>query len=241
MKFTDETLMAYADGELDAALRIDIEAEMAKDPEVARVVERHRTLAARLRWAYDGVLEEPVPARLASLVETRAPVAALPARRPTSSGSMRPAAWYALAASIAVAVLLGLMLARGPAGPYEETRDGLVARGLLERGLDTQLASAPASGAVHVGTSFRRRDGAYCRTFTFDQQDAGLACRGAENWRIEALAIAAVPDGEVRTAASMPAEVLRAVDAAIEGEPLDAAAEIAARDAGWRNSRNVAE
>jgi hypothetical protein len=35
--------------------------------------------------------------------------------------------------------------------------------------------------------------------------------------------------------------VLQAVDASIDGEPRDAAAEAAARDAGWRNARNVAE
>ncbi len=233
MKFTDETLMAYADGELDAALRVAIEAEMARDPELARAVERHRKLAARLRSAYDGVLEEHVPARLVSLVEPRTPVAARP-------GSLRPVVWYAMAASIVFAVLLGLLLARDPAGPYETTGAGLVARGRLAHGLDTQLASAPGGGVVRIGTSFRHRDGAYCRTFTYDQRDTGLACRRAGNWIVEALASTEFPDGEVRTAASM-AEVLRAVDAAIEGEPLDAAAEKAARDAGWRNARNVAE
>lgn len=240
MKFTDETLMAYADGELDAALRVAIEAEMARDPEVARVVERHRKLAARLRSAYDGVLEERVPARLVSLVEARTPVAALPARRAARPGSLPPVAWYAMAASIVFAVLLGFLLAREPAGPYEKTGAGLVARGPLAHGLDTQLASAPGGGAVRIGTSFRHRDGSYCRTFTYDQRDAGLACRRAGNWMIEALASTEIQDGEVRTAASMT-EVLRAVDAAIDGEPLDAAAEIAARDAGWRSARNVAE
>jgi hypothetical protein len=39
----------------------------------------------------------------------------------------------------------------------------------------------------------------------------------------------------------MPMAVLHAVDAAIDGAPLDAAAESAARDAGWRNPPNMAE
>jgi hypothetical protein len=38
----------------------------------------------------------------------------------------------------------------------------------------------------------------------------------------------------LRTAAAMPMSVLQAVDASIDGEPLDAAAEERARDAGWR-------
>lgn len=241
MKFSDETLMAYADGELDAALRVEIEAEMARDLEIARAVERHRALAARLRGAYDGVLAEPVPARLAALVEKQTRAAVLPARRASRPGGLRPAAWYAMAASIVAAVIVGLLLARAPAGPYEDTRDGLVARGLLQQALDTQLASAPGGGPVRIGTSFRRGDGAYCRTFTYDQKDAGLACRSDGDWKIVALAGAEAPDGEVRTAASMPAEVLRAVDAAIAGEALDAAAEAAARDSGWRTGQNVAE
>ena len=70
---------------------------------------------------------------------------------------------------------------------------------------------------------------------------AGLACRRGEDWTLEVLAAAPVAEGEVRTAAAMPLPVLQAVDAAIDGEPLDAAAEAAARDAGWRNARNVAE
>jgi hypothetical protein len=39
----------------------------------------------------------------------------------------------------------------------------------------------------------------------------------------------------------MPIAVLRAVDAAIDGDPLDAEAEAVARDADWRNPRNMAE
>ena len=38
MKFSQETLMAYADGELDEQTRREIEAEMAADPQVAREV-----------------------------------------------------------------------------------------------------------------------------------------------------------------------------------------------------------
>jgi anti-sigma factor RsiW len=38
MKFSNEILMAYADGELDAALRAQIETEMKRDPELARAV-----------------------------------------------------------------------------------------------------------------------------------------------------------------------------------------------------------
>jgi hypothetical protein len=50
------------------------------------------------------------------------------------------------------------------------------------------------------------------------------------------IAAAARQEGELRPAAAMPMAVLHAIDAAIDGEPLDAAAERAARDATWRPS-----
>ena len=64
MNFSDETLMAYADGELDPAQRHSIEKAMRDDPRVAAAVERHRALRARVAGAYACVLDEPVPQRL---------------------------------------------------------------------------------------------------------------------------------------------------------------------------------
>ncbi len=68
MNFSEETLMAYVDGELDAATREQVEQAVAADPEVARRVAAHQALNRELRAGFDPVLEEPVPARLVSLV-----------------------------------------------------------------------------------------------------------------------------------------------------------------------------
>src|SRR5205823_341693 len=64
MNFSDETVMAYADGELDAASRAALEAAMATDPQLAQRVARHRALRERLRAALRPVLDEPLPERL---------------------------------------------------------------------------------------------------------------------------------------------------------------------------------
>ena len=64
MNFSDETVMAYADGELDAASRAAVEAAMATDPQLAQRVARHRALRERLRAALRPVLDEPLPERL---------------------------------------------------------------------------------------------------------------------------------------------------------------------------------
>ena len=229
MKFSDEMLMAYADGELDLVARAEIEAAMARDPKVAEAVERHRALAAKLRPAYDAVLKEPVPDRLAELV-------AAPGGPAMSVGRWRLPQWAALAASVVVGLFVGMLLTRGADTPYEETATGLVARGELDEALTSQLASADDDAGVRIGISFRDREGDYCRTFHMHREApvAGLACRSGDEWRLQVLATAPAHEGELRPAAAMPMAVLHAVDAAIDGNPLNAASERAARDKGWR-------
>ncbi len=250
MRFSDEMLMAYADGELDLVARAEIEAAMAQDPKIAETIERHRALAARVQAGFSGVLEEPVPERLASLVAGpgTAPVVELASMRAVRDaramlGGLRLPQWAALAATLAIGMFVGILLTRGPAAPYEETATGLVARGELEAALTTQLASAAGDTDVRIGISFRDREGDYCRTFQMHREAplAGLACRSEDDWKLQVLATAPAREGELRPAAAMPMAVLHAIDAAIDGEPLDAAAESAARNAGWRKTPNVAE
>jgi hypothetical protein len=105
------------------------------------------------------------------------------------------------------------------------------------RVLDSGLAAdAPDAAGRAVGLTFRDADGRWCRTFqSADAGVAGLACRGGDAWRLEALAPFQPAAGEIRTAgADTPPAVLAAVDALIADETLDAAAETRARDAGWR-------
>lgn len=250
MKYSDEMLMAYADGELDLVERAGIEAAMAVDPDIALAVERHRRLAARVEEAYRDVLDEPVPAKLAALVS---PPAATPVIRLSDHRSMRaePVAppparlpyWAAIAASVTIGLLIGLFLLREPAPPWQESDTGLIAKGDLDYALTAELAGGTGVDDVRVGISFRDREGAYCRAFHL-QQDAplaGLACRAGSEWRLQVIAAAAKQEGELRPAAAMPMAVLHAIDAAIDGEPLDAAAESAARDAGWQAPPKLAE
>jgi hypothetical protein len=251
MKFSDEILMAYADGELDLVARAEIEAAMARDPGVARAIERHRALGERVRTAYDGVLEEPVPERLALLAAApdTATVVASGERRGahgkarTALAAWRLPEWAALAASLALGLFLGMLLARGPDEPYAEADGRLVARGELDYALTNRLATATRESNVRIGISFRDRGGGYCRTFHMQREApvAGLACRSGDDWQLRVLAAARPHQGELRPAAAMPIVVLHAVDAAIDGEPLDPAAERAARNAGWREAANVAE
>ncbi|HET8690752.1 MAG TPA: hypothetical protein VFM30_01330 [Steroidobacteraceae bacterium] len=247
MKFSDEMLMAYADGELDLVARAEIEAAMAVDPALARAVERHRAMAAKLRKAFEPILDEPLPPALAALAGDEEAVQAVELaaarERHIGFGRWQLPAWTAIAASVLVGLFVGVLLTRGGGSPYEETPEGLVARGELADGLEYGLASLPARSNVKIGVTFRHRDGRPCRSFTFRHGTAvaGLACRGRADWKLELLADAPAEDGDLRAAASMPAPVARLVDTVIEGEPFDAQAESAAVASGWRIAPNVAE
>lgn len=79
MTFTDEELMAYADGELDDARRQQIQEAIGRDPEIAHRVNAHRTLRDSLRASFDPMLEEPVPVRLVATARSGAHAAQIDA------------------------------------------------------------------------------------------------------------------------------------------------------------------
>jgi hypothetical protein len=248
MSFSDETLMAYADGELEPAARAEVESAMRGDPEVAARVARHQALRTDVFAAFAPVLDEPVPARL-SAAAMPAKVADLDAARAAhqASAAVAPARgwswaqWGGMAASLAIGVLAGSLLLGGggsagqPQSAIAAVDGALVARGALADALSSQLASGAAGGAgVKIGVSFAAKDGTLCRSFTIGAA-AGLACRQGGQWTLPVMAEA--PQGahsEYRQAGSAaPAVVLDAIDARISGPALDAEGERAARQGGW--------
>lgn len=231
----DDKLMAFADDELPAAERAEIEAALAEDEGLREKLAAHRRLRARLSGAFDGALDEPVPERLRAAAQAApksAEVVNLAERR-AARPKWSAREWGAMAASVAAGLFVGVGVMNTQAPPIVATENGLVARGALDRALDTQLASDEA-GAVRIGLSFRAEDGGYCRTFDLTRSDtSGLACRNGDAWSV-AMTAAHAGGGEVRMAGGAE-EVLAAVDAMIAGDPLDAGAERAARDGRWRD------
>lgn len=250
MKMPEEMLMAYVDGELDAAGIAAVEQAMHADAEIATAVAQARLLRERIGQVYASVLDEPVPARLlaaargtsgAGAADPRnvVPLQSSPSVRAAPVRSWRWPEWTALAASLVLGVLVAPWL-RPDGGPAMLDTSGgtLLAGGELARTLDTRLAAeGQAPGPVSVGLSFRAGDGRYCRTFALapPHSMAGLACRQADGWRVSALGEATSAAGQLRLASTaLPPAVLAEVDARLDGEPLDADGERAARDAGWR-------
>jgi hypothetical protein len=241
MTYSDETLMAYADGELAPAERAAIEQAMQADPAIAEAVARHRALRQDIAAAFAGILDEPVPARLQP--PAAAPVLSLDAARAARAAQAAPPPtrrrwswpeWGALAAMLMVGVLVGKVVPQGAQPAIAGNGNQVVAQGELASALDRQVGGKDA-GAVRVGVSFAARDGGYCRSFVMGTS-AGLACREGGQWRIPVMAeTGAEAQGAYRQAGTeLPPAVLDAIDARIAGKPLDAAGEEAARMRGWQ-------
>ncbi len=256
MKISDEMLMAYADGELDATAREAVESAMREDPQIVERVGRHRALRRRIQEAYSAVLLEDVPDRLLRAAQgaaatERKVVNLQDARAPRGHSARRtrplPRQWQwraagAMAASVIVGVGVGFFIWGRTAPPFARGADGaLVARGQLAQALSNQLAAEQSqASSVQIGLSFLAKSGDYCRTFALsgEQSPSGLACRHGEEWQVRA--VTQGPDevagaSEYRTAGStMPAMIRALVEAQVAGEPLDQAGEREARQRDWK-------
>ena len=233
MTITDEMLGAYADGALEGEAQAAVERALGQDAGLRERFAAHRRLRAALSAHYAPVAEEPVPERLRAMLEPRAEVADIGAAREKRAQRRALFRWPhygAVAASLAIGLLAGQLAFTG-GGPVSMDRGAMVARADLARALDTQLASAPGGGETRIGLTFADREGRICRSF--DRADlSGIACREEGAWRMAVTAAPSGMAGEYRQAGA-PA-VLAQAQEMMAGQPFDAAAEKAARDAGWR-------
>ena len=249
MKYDDETLMAYADGELDPAQRAQIDAAIAKDPALALRVEEHRALRARLAGAFSRVLDQPIPERLESAARAhssagtqgRGNVLQFPARSARApSPPWRAREWIAMAASLLLGVMLSWRFLAPDSRAFEAGKNGLLARGELARALETQLASEQSGEErVQIGLTFKAHDGSYCRSFVLrTARTAGLACRAGSEWQVAATDSSLAPEGEMQQASSaLPPSILRIIESRMEGAALDAEGEKSAQQGAWDPGR----
>src|SRR5580698_2654164 len=250
MTISDETLMAFADGELDDAARAAVELAMREDAQIEKRIAEHRAMRERVQLAYTAELAEEIPQRLLRAARGAMPPAqgsAVIGRDSSAATSATIPAWgsrtrpprmrWRVPVSMAASLMVGLGVGYWVAPPLNlplmrNAGGALVARGALAAALSDQLAAeqAPAS-PVRIGLSFVAKTGDYCRTFALSGaiSPAGLACRRGAEWQVVTLAEERSAAGEgsgYRTAGSdLPAAILSAVEGQIAGEPLDQAAE----------------
>ncbi|MGH8176158.1 MAG: anti-sigma factor family protein [Steroidobacter sp.] len=250
MKFSDETLMAYADGELDAATRREVEDAMRGDPQIADRIAQHRALRAELGAAFSGVLDEPLPDRLldsanAQPAGNRPAVADLSAARNAKrSANSRHRwswpEWTAIAASILLGVFVGRTALQTPDSALVAMREGrLVAAHSLAEALSNQIGAKPEDSSIAIAATFRTTSGEYCRAFTASAPEAvaGIACHEADEWRMHTLVRSGARqsgDAYRMAGATLPPLLLQTVESMMAGDALDAEQEKTARERGWR-------
>lgn len=239
--FTDETLMAYADGALDATAARRVSDAARSDEDIAARIALFRGTAEALGRAAEAERAEPAPealiARVRATLDTaqRQTAGDVVPLRPRPPRGERPAAIWpaALAASLALAVGLGAGWGLAPSGGTGEPPafDGAwPAQADLSDPLSrlgTGEEASTEAGEITVISSFRDASGAFCREFEIAAEGRGyvsVACRDAGDWHLRfAAATGSDADGYA------PASSLEALDAYLEGigagGPLDPAAE----------------
>ncbi|MFC4930361.1 hypothetical protein [Massilia sp. GCM10023247] len=255
MKFSDELLIAFVNGELAEPARAAVERAARADPAIAARVAGHRARRSRVYGVVAGGRDGGTQAHAhgcasgAKIVQLDAIRAARNVPLPTPVPP--EPAWtrrhlLALAAALAAGVLLGgtgwhlwqgeaelASFSGGSGGSGSRGAGGaLVAQGDLADALTSQLASPGPSGRVRIGISFLAKDGKYCRSFVMDTT-AGLACRDGAEWKIPVLAQGALGAAWI-DGSGLPPAVLDAIDSRIAGTPLGNAAERAAQARGWK-------
>lgn len=239
MTIDPETLMAYADGELDPLAMKRIERALAGDPVAAQTVEKHRRLRVALSNEYAGIAAVPAPDRLRALIrpDNVADLLGTKVARMERWPMMRwTTTCSALAASLIVGLIIGHMLTPQARGPMATSGGTLIASGGLAHALNTQLASTQGNDAdLRMLVSFRDRSGTLCRVFDGAALN-GIACRQDSGWVLrETRAPSAAPDvSGYRQAGSDDAALMADAQDMMAGDPLDAGTEAKARLAGWR-------
>lgn len=236
MSISPEELAAFADGQLEGEAKARVAAAVAADPELARKVEAHLALSARLSAHYAPVLDQPLPDRLTNLLadkdqagsEAPGGVIDLAAVRERQESRRRLPGWGWGGGAIAAALVAALALSTGD----EASRTGHVGAQLASA-LDTQLVAEQRPGAdTRILLSFRNREGQFCRAYS-QADTSGIACKDAGGWRQQEIAPGSSGgQGEFRMAAS-EAEIMAAAQELAVGPALSAREEAAAQAAGW--------
>ncbi|PCI64129.1 MAG: hypothetical protein COB37_02925 [Kordiimonadales bacterium] len=184
-QISDETLMAYADGELSADETKKVRAALEVDSLLQEKLERHHALNASITDAFSALDNVPLPRGLTDIL-ARTKAEHERAAAATKAAINSPSVWQrflsklqlpswqqgAVAASLLVVAALSVQqFTRSPASDFSEQTAIL---------LDS-VSSGSAAQAILVTASYQRTDGTFCRSFTqaVKPQELTLACKEA--------------------------------------------------------------
>ncbi len=238
----DDKLSAYLDGALDDADAKAFEAELSADNALAAQLADMCATDAALRAAFDAPMHEAVPDRFTALLG-EAPTAEVIDFAAAKAKRQRPELitprrnWQSYAALAATLVMGVIFLGQPGIGPRPDQVQVALKHALDSAASGQQVALAGGK-TVAIRLSFAAKDGRYCREYASGGQ-AGIACRGDDGWKVEAVAKDDTPtgnDGGYATAGG--GEALDAAYARLgAGDPLDAAREQALISQKWKARR----
>lgn len=249
--FDDETLMAFADGELDAQTSAAVEEAMRDDDQlVARVslfMETRKLSAEAMAPLLDVSVPDELTKSVTEMLDTPAE-SATPRDNvvsftagPTQQRQPVVSHWMtALAASVALVAggVIGFAVGTLPGGDTQSAiQVAQFGQPDLPNALETTVSGAeiqlPASGdRFRAIASFHDQDKTLCREFELDQSDGAtfvsVACKTDTGWKVN-FSVAAASQSDSGYA---PASSLESLDAYLTaigaGTPLDEADEASA-------------
>jgi len=195
-QINEETLMAYADGELDDKTAQTVAATIAADPALQAELENYRALKATVGSAFEALDKAPLPADLMAILDADKnatnPGQPAPAEKPSFWSRLFAdhrlnMAWRPtlVIASLAIVASVMLLQTNGQGQPG------------LPINFATLLDSLPdghMAGDMAIEESYLQNDGAFCRTFTniskaadadINSRQRSLACKPTGgSWQI---------------------------------------------------------
>lgn len=244
-EFSDETLMAFADGELDAETERRLEEALAADEALAERLAIFLDSRALVASAMKPLADEPVPAALTASLQ--ASIAAAKANAtPTLPGSQSEtvvpftprappravigSGWRTALAASVVGVGVGLggfLLGQSTSGgPDRQTVALHAALSTVPSGADTALMGE--GGTLQMIASFRDGEGHLCREYELTAARSvtvGVACHGPAGWQTRLALSNPVAEGYVP--ASAPETIDEFLAGIGAGAPLSAEEETA--------------
>jgi hypothetical protein len=241
-EFDDETLVAFADGELDERTAARLEAALEKDEELAVRLSVFLDSRVAVASALKPLIDEPVPDTLSAAVRRMTEKARLKDAAPESNvlafrpkqaepaSTLRRRWLMPVAASLvaAIAGVGGFMLGRG-IGPAALSSDAALAAVLDREASGRDVALGAAGETLHVVSSFRDEQGDLCREYELKRQGAStvtIACREQGSW-VTRLSLSA-PRAEGYTPASAQETIDTYLASIHAGAPLSSDEERAA-------------